>query len=187
MRNIRRTVEVPPYDTINRTTADRIDQSPCWQSIRFRVARASPTFGASSMRENKQQTSFQLVNTINSSISLQPSSPTTLWLQTNHPSQYKNNTHTHKRTYDRSAMASMIARRAFTTSARRFAADPALKQESKRNPELAVRHTYLPTLPLQPLLDRHTSIDKKLQGVWVVWWHTTMSLACSLLFTPNKC
>ncbi|EMR61732.1 hypothetical protein MGN70_012602 [Eutypa lata] len=35
-------------------------------------------------------------------------------------------------------MASMIARRAFTTSARRFAADPALKQESKRNPELAI-------------------------------------------------
>lgn len=45
-------------------------------------------------------------------------------------------------------MASIIARRAFTTSARRsfttsarrFSADPALKNESKRNPELAVRH-----------------------------------------------
>ena len=41
-------------------------------------------------------------------------------------------------------MASIIARRAFTTSARRFSADKAgeqvLKQESKRNPELYVRH-----------------------------------------------
>ncbi|RYP23695.1 hypothetical protein DL765_000991 [Monosporascus sp. GIB2] len=35
-------------------------------------------------------------------------------------------------------MASTIARRAFTTSARRLAADPALKNESKRNPELAI-------------------------------------------------
>ncbi|RYP53232.1 hypothetical protein DL768_001736 [Monosporascus sp. mg162] len=35
-------------------------------------------------------------------------------------------------------MASIIARRAFTTSARRLAADPALKNESKRNPELAI-------------------------------------------------
>ncbi len=40
-------------------------------------------------------------------------------------------------------MASIIARRAFTTSARRFAdkaGEQALKQESKRNPELYVRH-----------------------------------------------
>jgi hypothetical protein len=49
------------------------------------------------------------------------------------------------------AMASMIARRAalsskafssrtFTTSARRMATDPTLKDETKRNPELYVRH-----------------------------------------------
>ena len=37
-------------------------------------------------------------------------------------------------------MASFIARRAFSTTARRFAAgEEALKQESKRNPELIVR------------------------------------------------
>jgi hypothetical protein len=37
-------------------------------------------------------------------------------------------------------MASLIARRAFSTTARRFAGgDEALKQESKRNPELIVR------------------------------------------------
>lgn len=38
-------------------------------------------------------------------------------------------------------MASFIARRAFTTTARRFATggEEALKQESKRNPELYVR------------------------------------------------
>jgi hypothetical protein len=41
----------------------------------------------------------------------------------------------------RNEMASFIARRAFTTSARRFASanEEALKQESKRNPELYVR------------------------------------------------
>ena len=37
-------------------------------------------------------------------------------------------------------MASMIARRAFSTSLRRLSTDPALKQETKRNPELMVRH-----------------------------------------------
>lgn len=40
-------------------------------------------------------------------------------------------------------MASIIARRAFSTSARRFAdaaGEQALKQESKRNPELIVRN-----------------------------------------------
>lgn len=52
-------------------------------------------------------------------------------------------------------MASMIARRAalsskafssrsFTTSARRMATDPALKDETKRNPELYVRHIPIP-------------------------------------------
>lgn len=53
-------------------------------------------------------------------------------------------------------MASMIARRAalsskafssrtFTTSARRMATDPALKDETKRNPELYVRHIPIPS------------------------------------------
>ena len=39
-------------------------------------------------------------------------------------------------------MASMIARRAFSTSTRRMAAqvDANLKAETKRNPELYVRH-----------------------------------------------
>jgi hypothetical protein len=37
-------------------------------------------------------------------------------------------------------MASVIARRAFTTSARRLSGGEALKTESKRNPELMVRH-----------------------------------------------
>lgn len=43
------------------------------------------------------------------------------------------------------AMASFVARRALSTSARRFAqaADPALKAETKKNPELAVRHNPL--------------------------------------------
>lgn len=42
-------------------------------------------------------------------------------------------------------MASMIARRAFSTSARRLAqADPSLKAETKRNPELYVRHNPPP-------------------------------------------
>jgi hypothetical protein len=40
-------------------------------------------------------------------------------------------------------MASFIARRAFSTTARRLAAgDEALKQETKRNPELMVRDRY---------------------------------------------
>jgi hypothetical protein len=49
-------------------------------------------------------------------------------------------------------MASMIARRAalssrsFTTSARRLATDPALKGETKRNPELYVRHIPNPQI-----------------------------------------
>jgi hypothetical protein len=41
-------------------------------------------------------------------------------------------------------MASLIARRAFTTTARRLAksGDEALKEESKRNPELIVRKHF---------------------------------------------
>ncbi len=43
-------------------------------------------------------------------------------------------------------MASLIARRAFATSARRFAtsAETTLNKETKRNPELVVRHAYRP-------------------------------------------
>jgi hypothetical protein len=52
-------------------------------------------------------------------------------------------------------MASLIARRAFTTTARRLATgEEALKTESKKNPEIMVRQipTPTPSRPARPQL-----------------------------------
>lgn len=48
-------------------------------------------------------------------------------------------------------MASLIARRAFTTTARRLASgEEALKSETKKNPEIAVRHIQTHHRPYEP-------------------------------------
>jgi hypothetical protein len=49
-------------------------------------------------------------------------------------------------------MASIIARRAFSTTARRLATgEEALKTETKKNPEIAVRDIWMPRIPLEQL------------------------------------
>jgi hypothetical protein len=64
-------------------------------------------------------------------------------------------------------MASFIARRAFTTTARRLATgEEALKSETKKNPEIAVRDIPIP----QGMLESQSMLDaagyKACESTW---------------------
>lgn len=99
-------------------------------------------------------------------------------------------------------MASMIARRAFSTSARRLAqADPSLKAETKRNPELYVRHILLlpgpsppppttpptrpPSRPRKCLVVRNRMLIRACDRSWVVSCAPLSVVLVSTLVRPH--